>query len=94
MVFNLEVLTLPLQHSGDILVANTTYAIVTAAVPEARAQEAQEDTASSYGMSRAALQLCAEALARTGPLVSHWCIIYAGRDGKSKLGNREMLSTG
>lgn len=95
MVFNLEVLTLPLQHPGDILVANTTYAIVT--VAEARAQEAQKDTASKrtwYGDAWGCSPLCAEALARTGLLVSHWCITYASRDGKSKLGNTEMLSIG
>jgi hypothetical protein len=34
------------------------------------------------GMGGAALQLCAEALARTRPLVSHWCVIYARRHGK------------
>lgn len=47
-----EVLTLPLQHPGDILVANTTCAIITVTVPEARAQEAQEDTGASTGASK------------------------------------------
>lgn len=50
-----EVLTLLLQQPGDILVANTTCAIVTVTVLEARAQEAQEDTArggAGYGDGR------------------------------------------
>lgn len=50
-----EVLTLLLQQPGDTLVANTTCAIVTVTVLEARAQEAQEDTArggAGYGDGR------------------------------------------
>lgn len=55
-----EVSPLPLQHSGDILVANATCAIVTVTVPEARALEAHEDTGSQWdmGMGGAPLQLC------------------------------------